>query len=322
MKMKRYLPLLSATLLLGSCGGGNGNFPSGDPIKEEDATVHLKKATEELKNVDAFGFKTSLNFEYKTSTVVTGADSAVLNQTDINIKAKGDIKFGATNLKAEKAKDVKASLTSSGSLDLNAKSQGESSADISKKGDLNIGAYLDQGTFYVDYTSIKDIYGALSPSVDGGTEAKTKIKASFFTEKDQNPIASYLSQIDVDATLASFKKENNLAINALKTKNGYALTTNLDNTTSGKAQDGDTTYNTKETVVGKCYLSFNDTSLLGLGIDLNLTTEEERTMTYGDKTYNTKVTGEAKIFFDLTFLYGKDVTVEAVPQPETFVDVE
>lgn len=319
MKKRNFLFLLAAPLLLVSCGGGSEEvIPTGDPVSEAEVSTHFKKATENLAATDAIGMKLELSGKATSDMLSTtgGYDMKGTSTGTIN----ATLKAGAKGLRAEKFKDVKASVT--GELSMSSESKVEvggssvsaSSTESSDSLNGKAGLYVDNGYIYGDFESIRPIMSIIA-SITGGEfdeDTPLKIKASLIEkEGDANPIPGLLETIKWDEMVDQLKETFSKEIETIKTKAGdYAYVFTGDNSVifGGASTDSASLDVSGET---KFSFSFNDLGLTAIGATVNGTFKT----VVGGVSQTTTIEASAKA----SFFYGNNVTVEGVPNPNSFV---
>ena len=318
MKKRNFLFLLAAPLLLVSCGGGSEEvIPAGDPVSETEVSAHFKKATENLAATDAIGMKLELSGK-GTSNILSTMEGYDMKGTSTGA-VHATLKAGVKGLRAEKLKDLKASVT--GELSMSTESKMEvggssisaSSTETSDSLKGNAGLYVDNGYIYGDFESLRPIISLIA-SITGGkfdADSPLKTKASLIEkEGDENPIPALLETIKWDEMVDQLKETFSKEIETIKTKAGdYAYVFTGDNSVLFRGASGDSA---SMNVSGetKFSFSFNDLGLTSIGATVNGTFKTSMT----GMSQTTTIEASAKA----SFFYGNNVTVEDVPNPNSF----
>ncbi len=308
MKKAKLLLISSIPAFLFSCSkDGKKTFPTGEKIEEKDAVAVLNKAGDALKDEDAIGFEldASLTASTKVETSYHGQKYTTTSDYSAELNAKAALK----GLQEEKAKDLSASLIITGKASGKANASGLSSEMVAD-GSLDTKAYIQENYAYLDLSN-NYFYDLWIAGTSGASQAKSKkIKTPLFSEGDSNPVKGIFEEADWNEAVEDIK-ESSKEFEALKTSDGnYAYVFTIDPTKVDASMEGEM----------KASLTFDENGFKYIYTEFDLTEVMQTSTT--DGSYSSSVSYAYKGNISLSFLFGKEVTVENVEDVSSFTTQE
>ncbi len=308
-----FLLLVSSLTLLGcSQAGSNANnitVPTGNEVEKEVATAHYAQAVEAMNKTTAFGANlvggVNVSQEFSTKMVSDGVTTEASSSTKLSVN---DI---SASLAMSIGDDAKMSAKVSANYSYSRSVTGiEVSGDpnVSQSGKASLATYLSDGTLYADLSGLADFLTSSSDSIP--LKRKTTVPTQDMSWD------AYEDFVDDMAEKASESEY-------LQVKEGtYSLVYTFDPSTfvddSGTSE---ASWSWKGEV--KAWLSFTDEGFTEAGISGSLKYESAYSFYNDEPSYRYESQAKIELGANLkaSFLYGDNVKVEEVADPDSYVDV-